>query len=88
MLTGLLLRILGAPDVYPSYGDNVNAWAPFARMFSREFIELGFNNNTPINLIEIYETYTPGAIDTVSVWNPYTRTIRSYTGCRRIPGGS
>ena len=39
---------------------------------SREYIEVGFNTAAPINFVDIYETYSPGAIDTVYVLNPYT----------------
>ncbi|HNP99948.1 MAG TPA: hypothetical protein PKK99_12895, partial [Bacteroidia bacterium] len=41
-------RILGAPDAYPAYGDNANAWAPLTQDASREYIEVGFNTAAPI----------------------------------------
>ncbi|HRH66867.1 MAG TPA: hypothetical protein PLU53_11260, partial [Bacteroidia bacterium] len=66
------IQILGAPDVYPSYGDNTGAWAPNYQDASREYIELGFPNPAPINFIDIFETYAPGTIDTVYVFNPNT----------------
>lgn len=63
-------QTLGAPNVYPSYGSNPLAWSPNGD--PREFITLGFTNPSPINYIDIYETYKPGAIDTVYVKNPAT----------------
>ncbi len=65
-------QVLGAPDVYPSYGDLVNAWASLNADDSREYLELGYSNPAPINFIDIYETYSPGAVDTVYVKNPNT----------------
>jgi PKD repeat protein len=63
-------QILGAPDVYPFYGSIPQAWSPNGD--PREFIELGFASASPINFIDIYETYMPGAIDTVYIKNPAT----------------
>ena len=65
-------RILGAPNVYPAYGGNTNAWSPATPDNNREFVELGYSSPTAINFIDIYETYKPGAIDTVYVKNPNT----------------
>ncbi len=63
-------QILGAPNVYPSYGSIPQAWSPNGD--PREFITLEFANPSPINFIDIYETYMPGAIDTVYIKNPAT----------------
>ena len=64
-------QILGPPDVYPRYGDLGNAWAPI-RDVGRQFIELYYSNPAPVQSISVYETYTPGAIDTIYVKNPST----------------
>ena len=63
-------QILGQPNVYPSYGDNPLAWAHSTPDGQREWIELKFNNPGPISSIGIYETYNPGAVDTIYVKNP------------------
>ncbi len=64
------VQLLGAPDVYPDYGDMPGAWTASNEDDPREFVELGFDNPIPISFIDIYETYKPGAIDTVYVKNP------------------
>jgi sugar lactone lactonase YvrE len=65
-------QILGAPDTYPEYGDLPTAWSSSTEKSNREFIELEFVESKRINLIDIYETYNPGSIDTVYVKNQLT----------------
>lgn len=65
-------QILGAPNVYPLYGDHIFSWASLNQDDPREFIQLGYADPAPINFIDIYETYKPGAVDTVYVKNPNT----------------
>ncbi len=60
-------QALGAPDLYPTYGDISLAWASLLEDEPIEFIELGFNNAAPINFIDIYETFGAGAIEAVYV---------------------
>ncbi len=66
------IQALNEPNTYPNYGDIESAWASETDDDQREFLELGFNNTLPIRSILIYETYNPGAIDTVYVKNPGT----------------
>ena len=70
-------QILGAPDVYPAYGDIVGAWASASGDNNREFIQLGFNQAAPISYIDIYETLAAGSIDTIYVKNPNTGLFES-----------
>lgn len=65
-------QILGKPNVYPNYGDIPDAFNPLQFGAQRDFIELGFDNNGPIDSIFIYQTYTPGFVDSVFVKNPGT----------------
>lgn len=65
-------QALGIPDTYPTYGDIPLSWAPLLQDGGREFIELGYANPASINFIDIYETYSPGTVDTVYVKNPFT----------------
>ncbi len=58
-------KALGKENVYPAYGDNVNAWASLLQDNPREFLELGFDTIQTVRTVEIFETYNPGAIDTV-----------------------
>jgi hypothetical protein len=70
-------HLLGAPDVYPDYGPNPNAWLSNTADGSREYIELKFFNPAPINYIDIFETYNLGAVDTVFLKNPSTGNYES-----------
>lgn len=65
-------QALGRPDTYPAYGDIPTAWASVSQDDQPEFLELGFDAPAPINSISIYETYSPGAVNKVSVRNPNT----------------
>lgn len=65
-------KALGEENVYPGYGDNTNAWASYTTDEQREFIVLGFETPQTIHTIEIFETYNPGAIDTVFIRNEAT----------------
>lgn len=58
-------RALGKPNVYPSYGDLPNAWAPSSQDGKREFLVLGFDTLQTVKTIQIYETWNPGAIDSI-----------------------
>lgn len=63
-------QVLGAPNVYPKYGDLPGAWASQSQDNQREFLELQFNNPEKINGIVIFQNYNPGAIDSVLIKNP------------------
>jgi hypothetical protein len=64
--------VLGTPDVYPNYGLNSKAWTTSTADGRREYLVLRFPNAAPINVVDIYETFNPGAVDTVFVKNPGT----------------
>jgi hypothetical protein len=67
------IQALGSPDVYPDHNPNPNAWISETSDSQREYIELHFPDTARINFIDIYQTFNPGAIDTVyvidSLWN-------------------
>jgi|GEM_PF-2384151 len=65
-------QLLGPPNVYPLYGDIGEAWASSSMDNQREYLELGFSNPAPVSSIAIWETYNPGAVDTIYVKNPNT----------------
>ncbi len=58
-------KTLKAEDVYPAYGDLSNAWASATQDDQREFLELGFDTIQTVRTVQIFETFNPGAIDTV-----------------------
>lgn len=65
-------QILGAPNVYPQYDDINGAWTPKRYGDQRDWISVGFDNNSPIDSIIIWETSSAGMVDSVYVKNPNT----------------
>ncbi len=65
-------QALGSPNTYPNYGDIATAWASLTQDDQREFLELWYSNPARISHVAIYETYNPGAVDTIYVKNPNT----------------
>lgn len=65
-------QALGPPNTYPNYGDIVSAWASATQDDQAEYLELGFNDPSPVNFVSIYETLAPGAVNKVSVRNANT----------------
>jgi hypothetical protein len=63
-------QVIGAPDVYPNYGDFPNAWASATADGRREHLVIKYDNASPISYVAIYETFNPGAVDTIYVKNP------------------
>lgn len=60
-------QILGAPDVYPAYGDHNKAWASHGADDRDEWIEVGFEQDEWVSGVEVYETFNPGAIDQIEL---------------------
>src|SRR5215831_10091093 len=48
-------QLLGAPNVYPSCGDNGHAWVPATPNGQREFFVVGFASPQQVNTIRIYQ---------------------------------
>lgn len=65
-------QILGTPSLFPAGGPQPGQWISQSADNSREFIELAFPSTAPINFIRVFETFNPGAIDTIYVLNPGT----------------
>ncbi len=61
---------LGLPDVYPQYGNLPGAWMPQDPGDAREYIVLGFPDPQPATSLVVFETFHPGAIDTIWGFNP------------------
>lgn len=73
-------QVLGAPDVYPQHGDLVKAWASLGPDDRDEHVEVGFAQPQRISLVEIYETYNPGAISRVELVTTSGRRIAAPSG--------
>lgn len=89
-------RALGKEDVYQAenkeakygYGDNVNAWASSTENGQREYLVLGFDTLQTVKIVEVYETWYPGAIDTVYLRNAETQkwqVVYSRTALTDLP---
>ena len=65
-------QALGAPNVFPDSAASAKSWTSTTPDLQREFISLSFPTAAPINYIDIYENYNPGAVDTVYAKNPGT----------------
>lgn len=65
-------QILGPPDVFPDYARSELAWTPSLENKGDEFIELEFPFEMYIEAVEIYETFNPGAVRSISTSSNYT----------------
>src|SRR5690606_32602298 len=61
-------QVLHKPNVLPKTGENPNAWTP-RDPNSAEFIKVGFDNPIPIQQIGIAESYNPGSVENVYVYD-------------------
>lgn len=62
-------QLIGAPNWFPSYGDNRNAWAGL-NANEAEWVEFGFDTAVFVSTLDIYETYNPGHVSAVYAWEP------------------
>jgi hypothetical protein len=91
-------QILGAPDTYPSCGDNASAWASKTPDGGPESITVGFDPPASGDAVWIVETFNPDAVSRVTVTSDEgTRSIYQGTPHRvdaecarvlKIPTGS
>jgi len=68
-------EVLGAPNVYPDYGDNNKAWASHGADDRDEWIEVGFERDERVSGVEVYETFNPGAVDKIELITTKNRRI-------------
>lgn len=62
-------NIIGAPRVYPNYGDLQGAWAQASDFHDKHFIEIEFPKEIYVEKLNIYETYHGGAITKIKLKN-------------------
>ncbi len=55
-------HVLGAPDVFPAYGDAPNAWAPSAQNDGLEHVDVRFSAPVHASAVVIVQTFHPGAL--------------------------
>lgn len=61
-------KVIGAPHVYPNYGDLTGTWAQ-GTCSSNEWIELEYPQELFVTRLNIYETYHGGAIKRIKLKN-------------------
>ena len=69
----------GKPNILPSGGDNPNAWSPYNNN-TKEYIHVQFDLPMPISQIAIGETFNPGAISEVWVFDENDKQYSVYKG--------
>jgi len=69
----------GAPDT-PSIGDQVTAWASASSDGSPEWLELRYNKAVIPRVVLVYESYSPGALYKVSVFDKEGTEHVAWTG--------
>jgi hypothetical protein len=78
-------RALGAPDATAGQDDAL-AWAPEEADRGREWIELGFATPRRVDLVEIAESYNPGAVTRVELVGVDGRRTIAFQGAAAAPG--
>lgn len=81
-------RVLGPPDVFPTHGDNANAWASLGADDRDEWIEVAYAQPTRISAIDVFETYNPGAISAIEMITARGERITAYQGSPRANGAA
>jgi outer membrane protein OmpA-like peptidoglycan-associated protein len=71
-------QALGKPNVLPSSGQNPNAWTP-ERPKRNEWIKLGFATPMQIQQIAIAESYNPGALFKVYIYDEAGKETLAFT---------
>ncbi len=61
-------QVLGKPNVLPDYGDNPNAWLP-SKPDRISFIKVGFERSMRARQIAIGESFNPGALNQVFLYD-------------------
>jgi len=81
-------KALGAPDVFPATGDNANAWASLGADDQDEFLEVGFSQPMRASAVEIYETYNPGAVRSITLITTSGERISAYRANPQATGAT
>ena len=71
-------QALNNPNVLPNGGENPNAWTP-KNPNRMEFIKVGFENPIKIQQIAVGESYNPGAVSTVYIYDKAGNETQVYT---------
>lgn len=73
-------QTVGAPDVYPTHGDQAAAWATREQSRGEEWIEVSFATPLTASAVVIVETFNPGAVVRVDDLTDPVRPVVLWTG--------
>ena len=82
-----VLQAVGPPDT-PGAGDIVTAWASATTDSQKEWLILDYEKAVTPTQIFVHETYNPGAMERVSVFNEAGQEITVWQGDDPTPPGS
>ncbi|MBM81815.1 MAG: hypothetical protein CMJ78_14660 [Planctomycetaceae bacterium] len=77
-------QVLGKPDTL-SAGDQQTAWASATADASREWLAVEYENAVIPKAVMIHETYNPGAVDRVTVFDPKGKEVEVWEGVDPTP---
>lgn len=80
-------QILGIPDTMMA-GDIETAWASETADEKREWVIVGYENAVMPKTLAIHETYNPGAVDKVTVFDADGEEVVAWEGADPTPQGS
>jgi hypothetical protein len=82
-----ILQAVGPPDT-PGAGDIVTAWASATTDGQKEWLILEYERPVIPSQIDVHETYNPGALERVSIFNDAGQEITVWQGADPTPLGS
>src|SRR6266850_1456226 len=82
-----ILQAVGPPDT-PGAGDIVTSWASATTDSQKEWLILDYEKPVSPTQIDVHETYNPGALERVSIFNDAGQEITVWNGTDPTPSGS
>ncbi|XP_041365205.1 uncharacterized protein LOC121380454 [Gigantopelta aegis] len=68
-------QVLGAPDIYPNYGDLEQAWTPIV-INANQWIQVEIPESVYVMEVRVYETWNGGALKAISVRAPNSTWVQ------------
>ncbi len=79
------MQALGKPNIMPDFGVSPCAWMPDYARNGMEWIKVGFKKPITASKLFIYESYNPGAISKVIVFDEYENEKIVYNNLNPMP---
>src|SRR5882724_12617226 len=80
-------QAVGPPDT-PGAGDIVTAWASASTDSQKEWLILDYEKPVIATQIDVHESYNPGALERVSIFNDAGEEVTVWNGTDPTPSGS